>query len=264
MILPGAPDLQPVAPGRFVVTLDACWNQGPGIYGGLLAATLVRAAELAYPGWPVRAVSLHLCATTPPGSVDVELVEQRRGTRTVFLSVRLLSGGLPTVVGSLTLGRARAVDADFERARPPVLPPPESVPDVFASGGRPPGIPVFTDHFDFRLIDGAPFSGQAAAVGRGWIRPRLPARLDAPLVLGLIDAWPLALIATFPRARPASSVVIHTQILHPLPAAGPQAFYAVDMETDVNRQGYADQRTSLFDRQGALLARCTQLVAVIR
>lgn len=264
MILPGVPDPTRVGPGRWQIRTDSSWNQGPGLYGGLLAALLVRAAEREGPGWPVRAFSIHLCATTPPGLLEVELVEQRRGTHTLFYAARLLSRGQPTVIGSVTLGRARPTDLDLQHGSAPSFPAPGRLPDALGEGVRPPGIPTFTKHFDFRVVQGPPFAGAPRAETGGWLRTRRPHPLDGALVAALSDAWPLALLAHLPAPRPVASVAIHTQILHPLPANPDDAFYAAQVRTDVNREGYGDQRTSLFDPAGRLLARSTQLVAVIR
>ncbi|MCA9566984.1 MAG: thioesterase family protein [Myxococcales bacterium] len=264
-MLAGAPAPVLADDGTLHASYDPSWNQGPGTFGGLLAAALGSAASQRFPDMPVRALSMHLCAATPPGPITIELEQQREGSRTRFLSGRILADGQPTVLATLTLGRPRAEDVVLESPAPPVLPEPTSIGDIFELlGGAMPGVPVFTKHFDFRFAEGMPFTGQRQAVSRGWIRPRTPTPRSPELILALLDTWPLAILSTFPRPRPASSVVIHMQLFPPWPAGPPDAFYAVDMVSDTGRDGYADQRTSLYDAQGCLLGRATQLVAVIR
>lgn len=56
----------------------------------------------------------------------------------------------------------------------------------------PPLGPVFAAHYEYRSTGPLPFSGGTSAVTAGWVRDRetLPdARLDAPSVVALLDAW---------------------------------------------------------------------------
>lgn len=261
-------DLQVLGDHRYRLVADPSWNQGPGLYGGLLAAAIGRACELEFPDWTVRALSLHLAAPAPHDGVEIELCEERRGSRTLFLSIRLRAAGQTVVAATATLALPRASDADFEHCEAPVLPDPSTIPDVFAAftaaGVDVPGVPAYIRHFDFRIAAGVPYGGASVAETRGWIRSRETVKSGQNLVLGLLDSWPLAILSSLSRPRPVSSVVIHMQLFPPHAALSDDAFYCVDMNSSITREGYSDQTTSVFDRHGRLLGRATQLVAVIR
>lgn len=247
--------------GRFRGSLDASWCQGPGIYGGLVAAVLGDALERTFAGRELRALSVHLCAPAPPGPLEVVVHEERRGSAVTFATARLFGpDGLPAVVASATLARDRSMDADFDVSVAPVLPAPDSIPDL----GSPPGVPVFTRHFHLRFGEGVPFTGQDRAVSAGWLRPRVPEPLSTSLALALLDVWPLALLPKLPGPRPAASVVIHFQLLPPLRTVADDAWYQVRAVSEVTRGGYSDQTSSLWDASGRLVGRCQQLVALVR
>lgn len=264
-LLPGVPDLVAGPDHTFTLHASSAFDQGRGTFGGLLAAAIGRATRRAFPDWPLRALSMHLCAPAPAGGVTIELRESRRGSRTLFVAVRILAEGQVCVLASATLARDRADDADYDHSVAPTLPSPTTMPDVFGMfGGRPPGAPVFAQQFDFRFATGIPFTAQDQPSSSGWIRPRQPTPAGPELTLALLDAWPLAVLCTLPAPRPAASIVIHLQVFPPQPAIADDAFYAVAMHSRVNRAGYSDQHTALHGPDGTLLGIATQLVAVIR
>lgn len=251
----------PAGPGLYTGSIDASWCQGPGIYGGLVAAALGDALEREIPDRPLRALSVHLCAPAPPGPLTVEVMPQRMGVAVSFASARLLGpDGLPVAIASATLARPRALDADFDHTQPPDLPAIAGLLEL----GEAPGAPRFTRWFDFRFAQGVPFTGQDRAQSEGWVRPRAPEPLGTPLALAMLDVWPLAWLARLPEPRPMSSVVIHLQLLAPLPAAAPDGWYRVRSESALARDGYADQQSALWTADGALVGRCQQLVALVR
>lgn len=265
MILASAPDLVALEPGRFSIRFDATWNQGRGAFGGVLGATIGKAIEQVSPGLPLRTLSMQMCAPAA-GDLVVEVREERQGSATRFFSARILNEDGVCTLATAMLGRPRADDADFDHVEAPELPHPSVLQDVFrAFGGGPmPGVPAFTEHFEFRMASGIPYTGQAVAHSTGWVRPRAPQALSSHLLLALLDTWPLAVLPTLSRPRPVASISIHQQLFPPFPAGAPEAFYGVDMRSELNRDGYVDQQTSLFSEDGRLLGRSTQLVAVIR
>lgn len=253
----------PGVDGRFEGQLDPdrTWTQGPGVYGGLVAAAIGSALEASAPGRPLRALSLHLCAPVLPGPIAIEVREERKGAAVTFASARLLGpDGLPAVIASATLARERVPDADFDSSRPPPIGPPDTLPSFEGV----PGAPVFTRNFQMRFFEGVPFSGFAHARSAGWLRPKVPEAMSTPLALALLDVWPLAMLPRLPAPRPAASVVIHFQLLPPLPELAPTAWTQVGVHSDVMRQGYSDQTSTLWDATGRVIGRCQQLVALVR
>jgi hypothetical protein len=260
-----------VGTARYEGAFDASWNQGPGAFGGLLAATLGQCLEDFLPGRSLRALSLHLAAPAVPGPLVVLCRLERRGTRMAFASARILSGADDRVVvlATATLASDRVSDAvrqtDFDRVKAPELPPVGSMADP----GTGPGVPAFTEHFEFRFAVGLPFAGQTLAYSAGWLRPRHRAEgLSTALALACLDCWPLAVLTTFDRPRPASSVAIHFQLFPPLPHTAPigpgGAWLRADVRSDLAREGVSDQVNGLWTADGQLIGRSHQLVAVLR
>ncbi len=252
--------IEPRGDGRYLVRVGPGYEQGPGIFGGLVAGIFGAIAEREAPGWPVRGLSMELAAPTPPGRLEVRWRALREGVRTRFAVATLLDPeGRPTVSAGMVLGKARPVDVTLEPLAP-ILPPPGSLPG--GSGGMS-GAPAFTRHFEYRFAEGLPFAGRAPR-GSGWIRPREAAPLDTKWGLILLDAWPLAMIFAVRGPRPMTSLAIQMQLFHPLPPSPPGVFHGVTVQTEQLREGYADQRTSLFDASGRVWGRASQIVAVLR
>lgn len=243
---------------RFEGTLPAEWSQGPGIYGGLLAAAIGDALEQVC-GRPLRALSLHLCAPARPGPLGITATEERRGAGVSFGSARMLGpDGLPVGIASATLGLPRTTDLDFDTACPPPIGPPDTLP---AFDGVP-GAPVFTRRFHMRFLEGVPFTGFAHARSSGWLRPKDPEPMGTALALALLDVWPLAILPRLAAPRPAASVVIHFQLLPPWADPPGPGWCQVAVDSEIAREGWSDQRTSLWDASGRLIGRCQQLTVL--
>ncbi|MCB9675542.1 MAG: thioesterase family protein [Alphaproteobacteria bacterium] len=262
-----------VGPGRFRGAFDASWNQGPGAYGGLVAAALGVAAERVAPGRPLRALSLHLCAPAEPGPLDAIAGVERQGTALTFVSARMEREGKAVALATATLGAPRVSDADFDVVTFPAMGAPELLPEMtgpepgeVAGVRRHPPVPAFTEHFEFRFARGVPFSGERDAVTEGWLRCREPEPLSTALALALLDCWPLAVLPTLARLRPVTSVAIHFQLARPFPVETPGGggWYRCRNESDLTRDGYSHQRNAVWDADGRLVGTGHQLVALLR
>jgi acyl-CoA thioesterase len=253
-----------VRDGVYAADLGAGWTQGPGIYGGLSGAVVLRAMAHEAQGRPVRSLSLQYCAPLPPGPCRIEVTPERAGTGASFLSARVQADDRLQVHAIGAFGTDRPADLDEDHVRPPSVPPPEDVP------GFPPdlpGIPTFIRNWDLRFAYGAPpYSGAASSRVGAWIRPREPEPLDAALALALLDVLPPAILARETRPRPVTTMALHAHFLDAFPRADlpPDAFYWLDVHSLVTRAGHSDEEVRLFDRDGRLLALARQLFVVVR
>lgn len=251
-------ELEQVEHGRFAGGFDGSWCQGPGVFGGLVAATMGRCAERTCPGRPLRALSMQLCAPLLPGPFEVHVTRERMGSFVTFVSARIEQDGKPAALAQVTLGSDRQADGDFTHTAPPRYPPVEQLPDL----GRPPGVPVFTQHFDLRFAHGVPFFGAERAVTGGYLRTGQPQALDSSVALALLDTWPLAVLPMFPGPRPAASVVIQF-VLFPAVAAA-DAWYAIQVESRRQQGGYSEQTGRVWTPDGDLVGLSHQLVVRLR
>lgn len=254
---------------HFSTVLDDQWLQGRGAYGGLVAAGLLRcmmdvAADLRR---RPRSLDVHFCAPARPGALEVEVVEERAGSTVATLSCRGRQEGKVVCLATAALAFPRE---GVERARfggrsMPTVPAFDAVDPVPEDL---PLMPTFARFFEYRFCVGEPpYAGAERACLGGWIRPRAtlgaPLVLDAPLVAGLIDAWPPALFARLDAPRAAASVNFTVDFHAPLPRHLPGERVLFLAESHNGDGGTCDEQAWLWAEDGTHLASCRQLVAVL-
>lgn len=252
---------------------DETWTQGPGIYGGLTAAVLARAFQRRAPILPLRSMSLQYCAPLPAGRATSRVRVERRGTKSTFLSGSVEAAGGVAVTAMATLAAERAGDLDHMDVIAPTPPSPD---DAFALPYLPGIVPVFTQHLDARFVTGLPYGGAAEARMAAWIRwkpssPRSVSVVDRPLLVGLLDAMPPALLARATPGRAASTVTFQLHLLAPIEALRipADAWLFSEVWSDATRAGWSDEEIRLWwldapDPAHRLLAVGRQLFALLR
>lgn len=137
-------------------------------------ATRAMTLLAADPARAPRSLTVHYLEAAQAGPVAVTGVVERAGRSTTAVSLRFEQGGRPVALalGALATWREGAREL-VEGLRMPAVPPPQDVP---APGGEIPGLPPFTDNYDYRW---AAESDPAirARVG-GWLRTRAPRPAD--------------------------------------------------------------------------------------
>src|SRR5436305_11361711 len=81
--------------GRYDAHVDTVWNGPVAPNGGILTATLVRAAEheLGPPGPPPRTVAAHFLEAPAEGPAEITVEVLRGGKRVAATDVRMSQGG---------------------------------------------------------------------------------------------------------------------------------------------------------------------------
>ncbi|WNG32180.1 thioesterase family protein [Archangium violaceum] len=252
----------PLGEGRYLGHIRPEWFQGRGAYGGMLGGSLLRSMmrELNDPTRAPRSLTVHFCAPVAEGEASLTVRIERAGRQVTHLSARLEQGGQVACLASATFATSRETPLVYTDARAPKVPPPFDVPPVPSSM-----LPTFGAQFDYRWCVGAvPFSGADEARVGGWIRPRVPTPLDAPLVVGLLDAYPPAALARVNGFCNGATVDYTAHFYAPLPlaSASPDAFYLRTGHSRHAAQGYADDLAELWSTDGQLLAQLRQMAAV--
>jgi hypothetical protein len=180
--------LERIAPSSFRVQIHDGWQQGRGAFGGLVLAILLRAIEAAEPDRArrTRTLSGDLCGPVLPGPADVSVRVLRRGKNQTNLAAELRQDDQVLALASAVLSTARPQPASplFDGA-------PEAADwrRVPALQVGPPMGPAFATHYEYRS-DEPPFAVSGAPRVAGWVRERQPLlRLDAPALIGRLDAW---------------------------------------------------------------------------
>lgn len=256
---------EPVSPGRFALRVPDGWQQGRGAFGGIVLAALVRAIEASEPdeGRAVRSVNAEIAGPVLPGAALVDVTEVRRGKGLSAWNATLSQDGQGLVRCSAVLARARNTDPPALYLPLPSPPPWTEVPAMEMSPAS--GVPVFTQHMEFRPMGPLPFSGAREPLAEGWIRARHPLpSLGAAELVALADAWWPAAIVTAPAPRPLGTVAFAAQVFQPSPPLDPAAplFYRGRVLAD--QDGYLAEHRELWSPDMRLVALNQQTIAWIR
>lgn len=273
--------LAPLAAGDRV-QVPPTWGQGRATFGGLVAALLyARAAAVLQDagedlaGKPPRSLTVSFVGPLAPGEARVETRVLRSGRNVTQVQALLWqvderrpdAGEQVAAALLASFGTGRESQVVIAPAPAPSYPAPESLaPWPYIAGVT----PEFMQHFGFCWTVGQlPFSGPPARTGDigGWMRFRAPvARIGVAQLLGLIDAWPPAVLPMFPRPAPMSTlawtVELTTAGLAALPALPGDAWLQYLAQTDFSGDGYAHTLSRTWAPDGTLLALCRQTVAV--
>ncbi|PKM22203.1 MAG: acyl-CoA thioesterase II [Gammaproteobacteria bacterium HGW-Gammaproteobacteria-14] len=248
-----------------LVNIPTGWTQGRAVFGGLIAALMYRALEqcIGEP-LPVRSLTVSFVAPAVAGDLLCEAEVLRRGKSVTQGQCRALQNGQVVAVLLASFGAARTSLVAVEPSLPPVFKAPDecfSLP--FIEGMT----PEFTRHYAFRWGHGAmPFSGADRADIGGWIRPQ---ESDQPVsvaeLLGLVDAWPPAVLPMLKVPAPASSLTWTIEFvgdIHSHTQGLPAGWWQYLAETEYAADGYVHTRARLWDQAGALVAISRQTVTV--
>lgn len=248
----------------FETTLSERWANGPGAYGGIVAASVLRQMERVLDdGEQVpRTLNLHLSAPLrfEPAEMTVDL--EHAGMTVSHLSARIEQSGGTAAIASGTFARGRPDSPEFFRLERPDVPAPEEV-DVISDT---PMLPRFAcEFFEYQYcLGGFPMSGADEPESGGWLSAEEPAE-DGPLLAAcLLDAWPPSVFSTFETFRRTMTVDLRYQFWQAHERTGatdePFVFHA---ESDVVRDGYAEEDAVLWSRDDDLVARAKQLYAIL-
>src|SRR5215470_18655922 len=216
--------------GGFLLDVPDGWQQGRGAFGGLVVASLVRAAEaaVASPDRPLRSLTVAICGPVLVGRAEIAVEILRAGSGATTCAARLVQEGSVQAHGVAILGRSRAHDLAWSPPKVAITP----WQDVPVLPVAPPAAPTFAPHFEFRSTGPLPFSGTRAARASGWIRPNRPGTArDAGYLAACIDAWWPCIVSRFPEPRPAATIAYTLQIVGGLDGLDPDAPFYYEAES---------------------------------
>lgn len=255
-------------------TVAPSWGQGRATFGGLVAALLYRrtAAVLTARGEdivakPPRSLTFSLVAPVAPGEVQVSVDVFRSGKSVTQAEARLLQDGQVAAAMLASFGSARTSAINVAPEPSLAFPDPSMLTALPYIAGT---TPEFTQHFEFRWAVGKlPFVSTPALTGDmgGYVRFRRPvARSGVDTLLGLVDAWPPAVLPMFTKPAPISTLTWTIEFpghalatLSSLPGDAAVQYLA---ETDFSGDGYAHIRSRTHAPDGTLLAIGRQTVAI--
>jgi acyl-CoA thioesterase len=253
-----------VAPGRYAIDFAQGWQQGRGLFGGLVLGALVRAmtSEVNDGQRPLRSLTGEIPGPVQPGPAELVVETLRAGSGVSTLAARLVQGGevLAHAVG--VFGKTRAVERDGVYDERPVLPPWREAEVVPVA---PPFGPDFAVYWEFRNTGPFPMSGAEKPETSGWVRPKNPGAVrDGAFVTACADAcWP-SLFVMESMPRPMATIAFTLELLEDpstLPLDAPLFHRA---RHPVIRGGYAVEFRELWSEDGRLVAMNQQTMALIK
>lgn len=263
-----ATTLTPAGYGRFDWDVHESWDQGRGAYGGLVVGGAARAVAQceADPDRVLRTLSVHLGAPLTIGSATVVAEPLRIGSGLSTWSVTIsdADGALAAHALAVT-GKARGPDladvaAGWGTVERPDLP---RWADVDPLPAPIPPWPVFTQHVEFRVVDGAPLSG-GRAWSTGYVRFRDQDGWDTAALLAIVDAWWVTPVTALHSMHPMATLTYTAHLLvdpATLPAREPLGYEAF---TSAAHEGFCSETRRLWASDGRLAVENLQTVVAIR
>jgi acyl-CoA thioesterase len=235
------------------------WMQGRSCFGGLVAALMYRALAARIPAdRAVRSMTLSFVGPVAAGPVSLPVEILREGRAVTQAEARLVRDGAVLAVMLASFGAGRQSQLEVVAEPPPPIAPPETGLPIPEAPGI---IPEFTRHFDFRWIEGdLPFTGGATSAIGGWIRFRAPGGHSVAHLLGLVDAWPPAMIGRLSHPAPSSSLTWTVEPIGDLET--PADWWQYRAWTDRTANGYGHTEARLWRPDGRLAAISRQTVVL--
>lgn len=244
------------------IELPAGWSQGRAFFGGFSAAIAYQhAANGVSDDQLIRALTVSFVAPMNAGEAILKRRILRQGKNVTQVSVEIEQDGNTGLSALLTFGQPRLSQVkvtDLPRSHVPSR-------DQGASMPTSDLVPEFAKHYEYCLNVGAmPFSGQPAREFGGWVRFREEQTpISVGLLLGLVDAWPPAVLPHLVTPAPASSLTWTIEFPKPLDTQlqGTDWWQYVAY-IDYAADGYGHSHAHIWDKQGELVAISRQTMVV--
>lgn len=249
------------APGRLTATAPDGWRNGRTLFGGLGSSIAVLAMRrLLGIQMPLRHLQVAFIGPLEE-QLSVSTTLLRQGRNVTFVQASLSSGAGPALLATACFGAGRPSSVSLEGpvAEAGVLP--EDLPEGMTLPGD--GAPAFVRQVDFRFFGSAlPFSGAASGDFSAWLRFRDPRLHDGEgSFLALADGLPPPICAMARQPGPMSSLT-WTLDMTTEDLTTTDGWWLVRSTAEQAQDGYSTQTMSYWNREGRLVARARQSVAV--
>ncbi len=245
----------------FSLDVPAGWRQGRGAFGGLCIASLVRAIEetVGDSARRVRSVTAELPGPVDAGAAEIRVDVLRAGNAVTTARATLAQpNGIKSHAVAVLAATRKSADVAWQELAPPTAPAWTEVaplPDL--------GFPEFSQHFEYRVVEGIPTSG-ATARSIGWVRARDPgAARDAAFIAAMADVWWPAALVRFDKLRPAATIAYTLEIVGSLDGLDPAAPLLYRGTVPVMGDGYFLETRELWGTDGRLVALNHQTFALL-
>lgn len=246
------------------ITIPEGWGQGRALFGGLVAALLVKKAQhmVRDPGKVLRTAFINFVGPVSVGEAVLQADVLREGKSVTGVQVRLLQNQQiqSILIASFGSPRESIIQVDQSAEVPSFKSPEQGTPFPYI-----PGItPEFIQHFDAVWSTGAmPFSASKQPDFGGWMRfkpEQQIAQIALPHLFALVDMWPPSVLSMYDRIAPASSLTWTLDLIDWPMDLTASDWWQYQVKTDYAAQGYAHTQAHIWDAKGRLVAMSRQTV----
>jgi hypothetical protein len=245
--------------GRYDARVMPEWMGPAAPNGGILAATMLRAAEaeLGPAAPPARTVAAHYLEAPAAGPAQLHVEVLRRGKRVSACDVRLSQDDRLVSTATFVFSAPREQAATLARVPLHELPDPATVPEF--DFRRLPGAPPVFKALELRPTLGEPpFTGGAEAITGGWMALRDDdAPLDPARLCALADLWWPAVFSIIDGRAAVPTIALTVYLRSVARAVRPPVF--ARFETRVIAEGHLEESGELWSGAGELLVESRQL-----
>lgn len=244
------------------ISLPQGWSQGRAFFGGFGAAIAYQhGVNGVASAQTIRAMTVSFVGPIAPGDVLLKRRILRQGKNVTQVSVDIMQDGEVGLSALLTFGQSRPSVVNVTDT------PASSVPSRERGMAMPVSdlVPEFARHYEYCLNVGAmPFSGKPEREFGGWMRyAKEDVSIDVGLFLGLVDAWPPAVLPHLKQPAPASSLTWTIEFPEPLPAdKSSRHWWQYKAYIDYAADGYGHTQAHIWDDSGKLVAISRQTITV--
>lgn len=247
------------------LSIPADWGQGRATFGGLVAALVYAVMRSKVPAdRPPRSLAITFVAPVAPGvATRFEADVLRAGSSVSQVLGRAVQNGQVVALIQGSFGTPRSSAINVQALPAPVIKAPEQSQELPYVAQV---TPEFTRHLAMRWgLGGLPFSGSQSREMGGWVRFRDQQHiepLDEAHLLGLVDAWPPAVLSLLDKPAPGSSLTWTIEFIQPLRHLTSDGWCLYRAEIEHARDGYGHVAAGLWSAEGELLAISRQTVTV--
>lgn len=237
------------------------WLQGRTVYGGMQAAIAVKAMRrLANPAAPLRSLQVTFVGPVGGGEVSAQATLLRQGKSTGHVQATIIQEGTLRLIAVGIF----AVDRQSEASHDPVMPSiPVSLADASSVPFAPGKKPMFLQHFDSRIAEGAPlFSGAESLVARMYARHVDQAVCSDAHLAALADLPPPVAAMQLTKPAPNSSMNWQLEFFRTPEQLADVQWYRMDAEVAAAGNGYTYQNCNIWTEDGKLAMLSRQCMAV--
>ena len=243
---------------EFHVEPSADWRQGRTLFGGLSACLAVSSAQKAFPQLPPLRSAQFAFVAPITGALLLTPRLLRTGKSATFIQVE---GRMETGTGlcaTLVFGNARPSSHSYSVLPMPIAAPPGDLPRLIDETLA----PTFAQQFEMQIAGGAPaISGAAKPEFLAWLRHRdRSAPDDVTSIIALGDAPPPTALSMFAQFPAVSTMTWSVDILSDKFSGS--EWHLMSAGSDIVRDGYCNQRSTLWEPSGAPVFISTQTVAI--